>query len=218
MGIPKPAAVVGDEAALVAQTIGSQQRVLDCGCGGGKVARLLIDRGCEVVGVELNPERATTAESVCQRIVRGSLSDPETWAQVGAIPLDVVLFSHVIEHLTDAAPVLRRAVHQLRPNGRVVAVVPNVAHWRIRLQLLTGSWRYEDSGILDRTHVHFYTLKSAAELFESVGLNIITLQVPLLPPGGGTLRRWMVSSLRHVFPVGLLAVSFIFEMQRRAQA
>ncbi len=214
--IPRPQISFSDEPTLVASLIGANRRVLDCGCGSGKIAQILLRGHCSAVGIELNDQRAASAESACQVVVHGSLTDPGTWSKLPPGDFDAVLLSHVLEHVSDPAAVIRACMERLRPGGRLVAVLPNVANWRIRLHLLLGRWEYVDSGILDRTHVRFYTLKTAAQFFQSNGLKIAGIHVPARPPGGGPLRRLAVVLLRRFLPVTLLAVPLVFELHPQA--
>lgn len=211
--VPKPVVVVDDEGRVLARLIGGGQRVLDCGCGSGKIATLLAQQGCEIIGIELAAERAQRARAVCRRLIQGNLMDASTWDRLEAEQFDVVLLSHVAEHITEPVALLRKAAERVLPGGRLVAAIPNVAYWRVRLELLAGRWDYQDHGILDRTHVHFYTLKTAVELFRSAGLQIVSLRVALLPPSGGPIRQLAVRWLRRIAPVSLFAQSFIFEMR-----
>jgi len=214
---PEPVIIEDDEGIVMARLIGSNQRVLDCGCGSGRMARLLAENGCQVVGIDLDPERVAQAQEVCLRVIQGNLMEPEIWQKLGSDGFDVILFSHVLEHLMAATGALRAAVQRVRLGGRLVAIVPNVANWRVRLHLLAGRWEYQDAGILDRTHVRFFTLKTAVEFLTSAGLQIMSLRVALRPPGGWFVRKALVRLLRRVLPVSLFAESFIFEMIPRSQ-
>jgi len=86
---------------------------------------------------------------------------------------DVFVLSNILEHLRDPVATLRRLVPLLRPTGRILVDLPNVAHWDVRLRLLRGRWDYEDAGILDRTHLRFYTRKTAREMLRETGFEIL---------------------------------------------
>ena len=207
--------IEGDDEALIVRLVGADKSVLDCGCGSGRVARGLVANGCRMLGIELDADRTTKAKEIGLRVVHGSLTEAATWQEVNGETFDVVLFSHVVEHLVEAAEVLRTAVRYVKPGGRIVAAVPNVANWRTRLHLLSGRWDYQDWGILDRTHVVFFTLESVLEFFRSAGFDIVTINAAIRPPGGSFPRRVMVRLLRRLIPVTLYAQSFVFELQHR---
>jgi len=153
------------------------ERILDIGCGSGDLARLIKEKGCRVVGIELTAERAEMARASCERILIGNVETmPLPLEPAG---FDVLLFSNILEHLLDPVATIRRLLPFLSPKGRVLVDLPNVAHWQIRLRLLRGRWDYEDSGILDRTHLRFYTRKTAREMLEQAGVEI--LEEDLIP-------------------------------------
>jgi len=127
-----PDEVVGVLSSLIPQ--GS--RVLDVGCGTGSVSiQLIANRGLSLIGVEPDEERAQRARDRGVT-VRAARLTPELIAELGSF--DVVLFADVLEHLPDPHSLLTLATSALRPGGRVVASVPNVAHWSVRTDLLRG--------------------------------------------------------------------------------
>jgi len=182
------------EERLVADAVGFGPNVLDCGCGSGRIARTL--RGLEVDGIELSRTAAEMARAVCRRVVNGSVTDPAAWQELAGQRYDVIVFCHVLEHLTDPFAALALAGQYIESSGRFVIVLPNVAIWRLRWHLLTGRWEYADEGILDRTHVRFYTRKTARELLAAAGLRICEERLLGGPPGGNALRRWIVRAVR----------------------
>jgi SAM-dependent methyltransferase len=187
--IPRPEyrydAVVDPDAATsvgyAVRLAGWNKRVLDVGCATGYVAATLSDRGCTVVGIEGDPHAAEKARSVTERVVVGDLEDPATIDSLGDDSFDVVLCGDVLEHLVDPIAVLRRAVEHLRPDGIVIVSVPNVAHADVRLNLLQGRFPYTETGLLDRTHLRFYTASSARELLEHAGLLVVRTERVRVP-------------------------------------
>jgi len=202
---------VTNERALLCELVGEGKTVLDCGCGAGSNARILRDHGCQVIGIEYDPALASQAASVCTEVVSGDLTDPETFARVAAIQpqFDVILCSHVLEHLTDPDSLIK----QLKPlcSGAFVIALPNVAHWRVRLQLLRGRWEDTDWGIMDRTHVHFYTLHTARTALERWGLTLEETRFPSLTDRPGALRRLVRGAIRCLGTANLHAGSFLFK-------
>ena len=161
-------------------------RVLDLGCATGRQARLMRDRGCTVVGVERDPDAAQQAGAWCERVIVCDLDVADLVAEVGSDRFDVIAAGDILEHLRDPAQLLRSSLGLLRPGGRVVASVPNVAHGSVRLALLTGTFSYEETGILDRTHLRFFTLESISALFESAGLEVVHVGRTEVPIDGAT--------------------------------
>jgi SAM-dependent methyltransferase len=192
--------IVGEdpESAAISAIVGPGLTVLDCGCGGGRVARSLVR--CEVDGIELSEDAAEGARSVCRQVVHGSLTDPASWRALEGRRYDAIVFSHVLEHLVEPLAALALARGYLAPGGRFVVLLPNVATWRMRWELLMGRWDYADEGILDRTHVKFYTLKTARELLAEAGLRVLSERLFSMPPAGNAIRRLLVRGVRKVSP------------------
>jgi 2-polyprenyl-3-methyl-5-hydroxy-6-metoxy-1,4-benzoquinol methylase len=142
---------------LMVELIGAGKRVLDVGCAGGHLARVLVERGCTVSGVEYDAAAAEEARPVLEQLVIGDLEQLDLAAELGTGGFDVVVFGDVLEHLRDPLPVLRGALPLLAPGGYVVISVPNIAHGAVRLSLLKGRFDYKPLGLLDSTHVRFFT-------------------------------------------------------------
>jgi len=152
--------------------------VLDVGCSFGAFGMSLKrDRpGIEVWGVEPNRGAASVAENRLDVVVNGSFPQDVPDRQ-----FDCVVFNDVLEHLDDPWSALRRARRYLTPGGRLVASIPNVRHFSVLVPLLTqGRWTYRDTGILDRTHLRFFTRSTMIELFESTGWCVESIAAALL--------------------------------------
>lgn len=155
------------------------RRALDVGCGGGDNARRLraMHPGIEVVGLTHSAAEAEIAVPHMDKVhvidLENGLTDV-AMAEWGT-SFDLLLFSHVLEHLIDPVSVLRRCLTRLSPSGHVLIAVPNVLEWRTRMQFLRGRFVYADHGILDRTHMRFFTYHTApAELVAPIqGLDLL---------------------------------------------
>lgn len=148
-------------------------RILELGCGRGDTLAYLKREGrCDWAGgVELFPDAAAVARTRLDWLLEGDIEQLEIGLEPGS--LDLVLCLDVLEHLVDPWRMLRRLTALLRPGGAVVASIPNVRHARVVLPLLLwGSFRYANQGLLDRTHLRFFTRGSAIELIESGGLRV----------------------------------------------
>lgn len=146
-------------------------RVLDVGCGIGDFsARVRDSLGATVTGIE--PDAARAAESRRRGL---TVSEQVLEAQPeGAMgPFDVVLYMDVLEHLADPGAELRAARRVLAPGGAVIASIPNVAHWSVRMDLLRGRFDYARYGIMDATHLRWFTARTVRTLFESAGLRVV---------------------------------------------
>jgi 2-polyprenyl-3-methyl-5-hydroxy-6-metoxy-1,4-benzoquinol methylase len=155
--------------ALMLQLVGSNKRVLDVGCASGYLARALREQGCRVSGVEYDPGAAEEARPALDKIVIGDLEQLDLAAEFAGDQFDVIVFGDVLEHLRDPLPVLRSVRELLRPGGAVVISVPNIAHADVRLSLLQGKFDYRNLGLLDITHVRFFTRSSLRTFLQDAG-------------------------------------------------
>jgi 2-polyprenyl-3-methyl-5-hydroxy-6-metoxy-1,4-benzoquinol methylase len=162
--------------ALIAKAVGHDKRVLDVGCAAGGFAEVLTERGCRVTGIEVDPEAARKAERYCERVIVGDVEHPGTVDGIEEGSFDVIVFGDVLEHLKDPLGTLKRLKAALQPEGYVVASLPNVAHGSVRLALLKGMFRYRPLGLLDETHLRFFTRESVEQLFEDAGFMITDMQ------------------------------------------
>lgn len=142
---------------------GLNKYVLEFGCNTGETSAILKNNGCRVVGVEVNEAAAKIAEGACEKIIVGDVEKDEIWQKIKG-EFDVIIFADILEHLVNPDRVLRKAKKYLKKNGFVIVSLPNVANWRVRFSLLFGKFNYAPTGILDDTHLRFYTLDSAKRL------------------------------------------------------
>jgi len=162
--------------------VGRDQNVLDVGCAAGDTAEMLIERGCRVSGVDIDAAAAEPAREVLDELVIADIDRSPLTEHFKAETFDAIIFGDVLEHLVDPWAALRDATTLLRPGGRVLVSIPNVAHAAVRLSLLGGRWDYTQTGLLDRTHLRFFTLDGVCELMESSDLTIEVLRSTVLDP------------------------------------
>ena len=146
--------------------------VLDAGCWNGTLGRVLIrDCGATVDGIERDAVQAQHARDAGYR--RVDVADLDRGVpDADGRTYDFLLFGDVLEHLVQPERVLVAFVPRLKPGGRVLVSLPNVAFVANRLTHLLGRWDYKDYGILDRTHLRFFTRKSMVAFVESAGLRV----------------------------------------------
>lgn len=165
--------------------VGENKRVIDFGCATGYFARLLYERGCEVTGVEVNPKAAKVAENYCKEVIVADLDfvslNEILLEQTSSEKFDVAIFGDVLEHLRNPWKVLEETRKLLKPQGYVIASIPNIAHGAIRLALLQGNFQYQPLGILDNTHLRFFTRQTVEHLFVNTEYLIDTIESTKLP-------------------------------------
>jgi O-antigen biosynthesis protein len=152
--------------------IGKNKRVIDFGCATGYLAQLLKQNGCIVTGVDYNQEACKLAEQHCQEVIIADLDFVNVSELFASQRFDVAVFGDVLEHLRNPWKILEDTKNILNPGGYVVASIPNIAHGAIRLALLQGKFEYTQFGILDNTHLRFFTKKTIEELFETTGYSV----------------------------------------------
>ena len=142
-------------------------RVLEVGCAGGHVTRALRGHGCHVTAVERDAGLAEAARVYADVMIAADVEAPTFFTTLRGEVFDVILLGDVLEHLVRPGDLLRGLKEHLRPSGWIVTSIPNVAHASVRLALLLGEFRYRDRGLLDTTHLRFFTADSLAELFDA---------------------------------------------------
>jgi O-antigen biosynthesis protein len=157
----------------------STRRILDVGCAAGAMGIGLKKKlGAEVWAIEINPEAAKQAENCLDRVILSKAQDA-----VPHLPdnfFDTIIFADVLEHLEDPEAMLAVVKEKLSWGGEIIASVPNIRHWSILKDLLEGRWDYVEAGILDTTHLRFFTRKSLLELFQKAGYSVIELRFTTL--------------------------------------
>jgi len=159
---------------------GRGKRLLDVGSAQGILAQKFTERGFEVTCIEGSQKLAALGRDKCQEMIVADLDKP--LPQLNG-QFDVIIYGDILEHLRNPMEVFTGFNRSLRPGGRVIVSVPNVAHLWVRLNLLLGRFGYANRGILDRTHLRFFTLSLFKRFLADAGLEcdeIVATPVPLL--------------------------------------
>lgn len=146
--------------------------ILDLGCGSGVVGRKLKADGKagRLIGVELFPEAAAEASRHYDQVFQG---DVEAIDFKFPCQFDYAICGDILEHLRDPYSVVRRVHGWLKPGGRIICSVPNIRHWRVITDLaFGGNWTYVDAGIMDRTHLRFFTRRTCHQMLTDAGFRI----------------------------------------------
>jgi 2-polyprenyl-3-methyl-5-hydroxy-6-metoxy-1,4-benzoquinol methylase len=155
---------------LVVSLIPRGARVLEIGCAAGHMSEVLRSRlDCSVAAIEISPAAAEMARRHCDRIVVGDAELVDFEMLFGADRFDAIVFADVLEHMREPGTILQRVRPFLADGGAVIASIPNFAHGSVRLALLGGEFYYRDTGLLDRTHLRFFTRETVEDLFEASG-------------------------------------------------
>lgn len=197
----------GSEDQILLSFIGEGHRVLELGCHTGYFSAAVTEQGNTVEAIDIDADAIRVAR---QRGINATVADldaPDTLPGDGRF--DVVVMANVLEHLRRPAHLLRDATRTVHKDGRLILSVPNVAHLSVRLGLMRGRFDYCRAGIMDETHLHFYTRASLRRLLEQSGWRVTREHAStgrIEPP----LRRVLVSSLARVVPT-VFAIHLIAE-------
>jgi 2-polyprenyl-3-methyl-5-hydroxy-6-metoxy-1,4-benzoquinol methylase len=197
---------------LLIAAIPQRSRVLEIGTASGYIGEYLIhEKKCEVWGVEPVQELCVDAKTV--GYTKLFCTSVEDFLQVEAVKgekFDVVLMGDVLEHMVHPDFVLSEIKKFIKPNGIAVISLPNVGHYSARKKILAGNWDMSDTGIFDRTHLKFFTLKTMKAMLESSGWQVVSTR----PSDGYLEQKWhgLGKHLLFHFPT-LFAVQFVFIAQ-----
>jgi 2-polyprenyl-3-methyl-5-hydroxy-6-metoxy-1,4-benzoquinol methylase len=182
-------------------------RIFEGGISTGYLSSAFVAAGRVVDGAEIDPAAAEMAAGTCEKVIVGDLE---------AIDIDqlapsyaALVFGDTLEHLRDPPSVLSRLAPRLQDDGVLVTSIPNVANWAMRMGLLFGRFRYTDRGILDRTHLRFYTARTVREMLATAGFRVTKLvaAVPVPFVQSPALSR-LAHRLGNLWP-SLFAYTFI---------
>lgn len=154
----------------LAECVPKNKKILDVGCATGNMGKYLIEqKGATVYGLDISSKAIQQAskvlnKAVCLNIEKKSVPFKELF--------DVILFGDVLEHLFDPMNMLKKIKKNLKKNGLIICSIPNIANIEIRLSLLLGNFDYSDFGILDRSHIRFFTLKTIKQMFQQLDYTI----------------------------------------------
>ena len=157
---------------LMIEMVGRGKRVLEFGCARGEMSRFLALEGCNVTGIEIDSHAAEEARKHCNEVIVADLDARHLVDLLPASSFDVAVFGDVLEHLRDPWQVLEETRTFLGPGAYAVMSIPNVAHGAVRLALLRGAFNYQELGLLDDTHLRFFTARTVRELCLRAGFRI----------------------------------------------
>ncbi len=159
------------------------QVVLEIGCATGYMTRYMKSSlQCRVVAVEIDGRSAEKARPFCDELVVGDIESLSLETILAHWQFDVIVMADVIEHLTHPAALLDKLKPLLKDAGYLLLSIPNGTHGALALELLDGKWEYRETGLMDRTHLHFYDKESLSDLLESCGWYVAQLDRVVIHP------------------------------------
>jgi 2-polyprenyl-3-methyl-5-hydroxy-6-metoxy-1,4-benzoquinol methylase len=209
---------LNDSHTLVVRMVGEDKKVLELGCAEGSTTRVLRQRGCRVTGVEMDPTAAEIAAEFAERVIVDNLDTMNFAAALGRERFDVIVAADVLEHLSDPVRCLRACVALLSAGGEVVLSIPNVAHADVRLALLDGQFEYSEWGLLDNTHLRFFTRDSLLDFLDDCDLAELEVRRVTRPLGGTEIAPALDRFPRLVEQLALDPESQTYQFVLRAAA
>jgi len=151
----------------------SDKNILDIGCGSGVLGAQIKKtfEDVKITGIEFSKDAAAQAKNNLDVVIQGDIVNMELHFEEKTF--DLIIFADVLEHLSAPESALNNVLPYLKNNGRVIVSLPNVRHFSVLLPLIfKDSWEYQDRGIMDKTHLRFFTRSSAVKLIEESGLEV----------------------------------------------
>jgi len=164
---------------MLFKLIPESSHVLDIGCSSGHFGRQLMkQKKCIVDGIELDEADSKIASKYLRNVWTLNIETDD----LNAIKekYDVIILADVIEHLVFPSVALQRIKHLLKPSGILVFSVPNMSHISVRLALLAGKFTYTETGVLDKTHLHYYDFQELQRVLNEGGMEINTIDYPVI--------------------------------------
>jgi 2-polyprenyl-3-methyl-5-hydroxy-6-metoxy-1,4-benzoquinol methylase len=154
----------------------SPQNILDVGCGAGNTSAYLKEKfpAAHATGIEVHAPAALLAKTRLDRVIEASVEAADL--PLPESPFDLILCLDVLEHLNDPWAALAKFAEQLAEGGFVLISLPNIQNLKVLINLVKGKWVYKDSGIMDRTHLRFFTYASVMELVHGAGLQPVIVK------------------------------------------
>jgi 2-polyprenyl-3-methyl-5-hydroxy-6-metoxy-1,4-benzoquinol methylase len=150
-----------------------RQEVLEVGCASGSQTRFLKETlACRVTGIEIDKLAAEDARPYCENLIIGNIENLDLSMKLGDKRFDVITFADVLEHLYEPTEALKKVRPFIKEGGYLIASIPNIAHAAVCWELAHGRFDYQKYGLLDNTHIRFFTKKNVAKLFGDAGYRI----------------------------------------------
>ena len=194
----------------IIELIGKNKKVLDVGCFEGILSEKMKQNNCTVVGVEIDVDAAKKAKTYCEELIIGDVEMIQLNPKFENY-FDIIVFADILEHLTNPLAVLKRFKRYLNDDGYVIISLPNIANWKIRLQLLLGNFEYDDYGILDSGHLRFFNEKNTKKMIRDAGFKISKFDLTV-----GDVKRFsnIFYSMGMIWP-NMLAFQFLIIARKK---
>ena len=150
------------------------QSIIEIGSGSGVLAQAIKHRtpATQYIGVELDPEYASLSSRYCDVVLTDNIEKPSEELRNYIQTTSAIVFSDVLEHLYNPWQTLKFLRSEISKECSIYASIPNIQHWSIIFGLISGNFNYTDSGLLDRTHIRFFTKSTIISMFNDCGFEV----------------------------------------------
>ena len=154
------------------------KKIIEIGTGSGALARQVIlnNPNVKYIGVEIFDSYYEVSSKICSKMYLEDMEIASGELMREFIDADVVILADVLEHFKNPWRVLSRIKEWASENLMLISCIPNIQHWSVQMDVLAGNFNYQETGLLDKTHLRFFTRKSIIEMFDSTGYNIIDIK------------------------------------------
>jgi tRNA A58 N-methylase Trm61 len=149
--------------------------LIEVGCSSGALARAFKKKSpnCHYIGIEVDPNYALIAKRYCDETFTLDIENADDFFWKKNSDRDCWIFGDTLEHLKDPWRILAKIRTVIPHEGSIVVCIPNAQHWSLQVKLSVGDFKYQDRGLLDRTHLRWFTRKTMIEMFQSTGYEVI---------------------------------------------
>lgn len=189
-----------DAVVRVAALVGREASVLEIGPATGNLTRIIsVDQRCEVTAIEIDAAAAERVRPLCKQTHVADLESVELATLLGDQKFDVVTFGDVLEHLRSPVAALKKVKPFIADGGCVVLSVPNIAHASVVYELAHGRFDYRPTGLLDVTHIRFFTRKSLLQLIDDANYVVVHFDRVVVSPEQTEFKTRIHSLEQHNF-------------------
>lgn len=166
---------------MINEPIDKELNVLEigCDCGATLLAIQALYPNSKLYGIEINPISAKIASHIASVKTANIEESVDLWND---IKFDYILFGDVLEHLHNPSKVIHNCHHILKKKGKIISSIPNLMHFTVLHELINGNFHYADTGLLDKTHIHFFTYNEIVKMYEENDFNVISTVASNLTP------------------------------------
>lgn len=178
--------------------LGMNKKVLEIGCSTGYMSKVMSEEyNAEVTGLEINSEAAQQAKPYCKNVIVGNIETLD----INLLPenyYDVIIFADVLEHLYNPIDVLKRLSLFLKDDGYILASIPNINHFSIIMEMINNRFNYNTTGLLDSSHIRFFSLGNVLKMFANSGFQVTHLDRVIKTPDDTEFKTNMASIPKEV--------------------